>query len=130
MYGAAEYTPDVSNGIFFYGEKETVFVTDDRWVVVPKGRGQPHKVTQARADLVPAHMAAFLTAVRTRQGDSLCTTADAHLSTSTVQLGMIAYETGSKVSWNSVISQMVNSPTAARLLKRDYRSPWTHAYQS
>jgi predicted dehydrogenase len=129
MYGAAEYTPDVSNGIFFYGERETVFVTDDRWVVVPKGRGQAHKVTQARADLVPAHMAAFLTAVRTRQENSLCTTADAHLSASTVQLGMIAYETGSKVSWSAGSSQIDNNPVAAQLLKRDYRSPWRHPYQ-
>ena len=129
MYGAAEYTPDVSNGIFFYGEKETVFVTDDRWVVVPKGRGQSHKVTQARADLVPAHMAAFLTAVRTRQGDSLCNTADAQLSTATVQLGMIAYETGSKVNWNSATSQVDNNPAAVQPLKRDYRSPWRHPYR-
>jgi predicted dehydrogenase len=129
MYGAAEYTPEVSNGIFFYGEKETVFVTDDRWVVVSKGRGQQHKVTQARADMGPAHMAAFLTAVRTRQEpEHLCTPADAHLSTSTVQLAMIAYETGSKVTWNAATAQVENNPAAARLLKRDYREPWKHPH--
>ena len=37
MYGAAEYTPEVSNGIFFYGEEATLFVTDTRLVVIPKG---------------------------------------------------------------------------------------------
>ena len=130
MYGAAEFTPEVSNGIFFYGEKETVFVTDDRWVVVTKGRGQPHKVNQARADMGPAHMAAFLTAVRTRQEpEPLCTTAEAHLSTTAVQLAMIAYETSSKVTWNAATGQIENNPAAARLLKRDYRSPWKHPYQ-
>jgi predicted dehydrogenase len=129
MYGAAEYTPDVSNGIFIYGEKETVFVTDDRWVVVPKGRGQQHKVTQARADLVPAHMAAFLNAVRTRQAEALCTTADAHLSTATVQLAMLAYESSGKVNWNAANSQLEGNSGAAGLLKRDYRSPWKHPYQ-
>jgi predicted dehydrogenase len=130
MYGAAEYTPEVSNGIFFYGEKETVFVTDDRWVVVPKGRGQQHKVNQARADMGPAHMATFLTAVRTRQKpEPLCTAADAHLSTTAVQLAMIAYETGSKVNWNAATAQIENNPAAARLLKRDYRSPWKHPHQ-
>jgi predicted dehydrogenase len=130
MYGAAEYTPETSNGIFFYGEKETVFVSDNRWVVVPKGRGQQHKVTEARADMGTAHMAAFLTAVRTRQEpEPLCTPADSHLSTSTVQLAMIAYETGGKVTWNAAAAQIEDNPAAARLLKRDYRSPWKHPHQ-
>ena len=130
MYGAAEYTPEVSNGIFFYGEKETVFVTDDRWVVVPKGRGQQNKVNQAKADMGMAHMAAFLTAVRTRkEPEPLVTPADAHLSTSTVKLAMIAYESGSKVTWNAATAQIDDNPAAARLLKRDYRVPWKHPYQ-
>jgi len=130
MFGAAEYTPETSNGIFFYSEKETVFVTDDRWVVVPKGRGQQHKVNQARADMGTAHMAAFLTAVRTRQEpEPLCTPADAHLSTAAVKLAMIAYESASKVAWNAATAQIENNPAAARLLKREYRAPWKHPYQ-
>ena len=130
MYGAAEYTPEVSNGISFYGEKETVFVTDDRWVVVPKGRGQQNKVNQAKADMGMAHMAAFLTAVRTRkEAEPLVTPADAQLSTSTVKLAMIAYESGSKVTWNAATAQIEGNPAAARLLKRDYRAPWKHPYQ-
>ena len=130
MYGAAEYTPEVSNGIFFYGERETVFVTDDRWVVVPKGRGQQNKVNQAKADMGTAHMAAFLTAVRTRQEpEPLCTPADAHLSTSAVKLAMIAYESGGKVTWNAATAQIDDNPAASRLLKRDYRVPWKHPYQ-
>jgi predicted dehydrogenase len=129
MYGAAEFTPEVSNGIFFYGEKETVFVTDDRWVVVTRDRRQQHKVTEARADMGPAHMAAFLTAVRTRQEpEPLVTPADAHLSTSAVQLAMIAYESGSKVTWDSATAQIEGSPTADGLLKREYRAPWKHPH--
>lgn len=129
MYGAAEYTPDVSNGIFFYGEKETVFVSDNRWVVVPKGRGQQHKVHEARADTSTAHIAAFFTAVRTRkEPEPLCTPEDAHLSTSAVKLAMIAYETGSKVNWNAATQNIEGNPAAARLLKREYRAPWKHPY--
>ena len=130
MFGAAEYTPEVSNGIFFYGEKETVFVGDSRWVVVPKTRGQERKVNEARGgDPSTAHMAAFLAAVRTRNApESLCTPADAHHSTSTVQLAMIAYESGTPVTWNAATAQIENNPAAARLLKRDYREPWIHPY--
>ncbi len=131
MYGAAEFTPEVSNGIFFYGEKETVFVTDDRWVVVPKGRGQPHKVNSARADLMTGHMEAFLTAVRTRQtSDRLCPTTEGHRSSSTVQLAMTAYETGSKVSWNAATNQIEGNPAAAQLLKREYRTGWKHPHRA
>jgi predicted dehydrogenase len=130
MYGAAEFTPEVSNGIFFYGEKETVFVTDDRWVVVTKERGQPPKVTEARADMGAAQMAAFLTAVRTRQEpEPLVSPADAHLSTSTVQLAMMAYESGSKVTWNAATAEIEDNPAAAGLVKRDYRAPRKHPYQ-
>lgn len=131
MYGAAEYAPDVSNGVFFYGEKETVFVTDDRWIVVPKGRGQQHKVTRVQADTSQLHLVAFLTAVRTRQEpEPLVTPSDAHLTTSAVKLAMISYETGTKVLWNAGAGQIDNNPAAARLLKRDYRSPWKHPYQA
>jgi predicted dehydrogenase len=129
MYGAAEYTPAVSNGIFFYGEKETVFVTDDRWEVVAKDAKAPHKVTEARADMGPAHMAAFLTAVRTREPEPLVTPADAHLSTSAVQLAMIAYESGGKVTWDAATGQIEGAAAAAGLLKREYRAPWKHPYQ-
>jgi predicted dehydrogenase len=129
MYGAAEYMPEVSNGIFFYGEKETVFVADDRWVVVPKGRNATHKVNQARGDMSPAHMAAFLTAVRTRkEPEPLVTPADAHLSTSAVQLAMIAYETGGKVTWDAATGEIAGNPAAAGLLKREYRAPWKHPH--
>jgi predicted dehydrogenase len=129
MYGAAELTPEVSNGIFFYGEKETVFVTDDRWVVVTKDRSPRHKVTEARADMGPAHMAAFLNAVRTRQEpEPLVTPADAYLSTSAVQLAMIAYESGSNVTWDSAMGQIEGNPAAERLVKREYRAPWKHPH--
>lgn len=129
MYGAAEYTPETSNGIFFYGEDETVFVTDDRWVVIPKGRGKERKVTEARSDMGAAHMAAFLTAVRTREApEPLVTPTDAHRSTSAVQLAMLSYETGAKVTWNDETAQIEDNPDAAGLLKRDYRAPWKHPY--
>lgn len=130
MFGAVEFTPEVSNGIFFYGEKETVFVTDDRWVVVSKDRDQPNKVTAARSDMGPAHMADFLSAVRRREEPQpLVTPADAHLSTSAVQLAMLAYESGDKVVWNAQTAEIEDNRVATQLLKRDYRAPWEHPYQ-
>ena len=65
IWGAEEYTPKVANGIFFYGEKETIFVTDDRWEIIPRGKGKERQVREAKAEAEVLHMAEFLNAVRT-----------------------------------------------------------------
>ena len=39
---------------------------------------------------------------------------------------MIAYETGSKITWDAATEQIVGHPDAAKLLMRDYRAPWKH----
>jgi predicted dehydrogenase len=129
LWGAEEYTPDTNNGIFLYGEKGTVFVTDNRWVHIPKAKGAERKVTEVKADLGTLHMANFLDCVRSRQ-PAICTVADAHLSTSTVKLAMIAYETGARLTWDAKTEQIVGNPAAAKLLKRDYRAPHKHPYQA
>ncbi len=127
LWGAAEYSPETANGIFFYGEKETVFVTDDKWIIVPKGKNQEHKVIEVKTDMGGKNLAAFLESVRTRT-EPVSTPADAFLSTSTVQLAMISYETGTKVAWDAKAEQILDNPAASKLLKRDYRAPWKHPY--
>ena len=125
IWGAEEYTPEISNGIFFYGEKETIFVTDDRWVVIPRGRGKERKVTEVGSDAGTLHMAEFLQAVRDRKPPG-CSIEDAHLSTSAVKLAMISCDVGAKITWDPVSEQIVGNEAAAKLLKRDYRTPWQH----
>lgn len=127
IWGAEEFAPEVNNGIFLYGEKETVFVTDDRWITIPRGKGQERQVHEAKGDLGVLHMAEFLEAVRRRTQPG-CTTEDGYRSTAAVQLGAIAYETGSKVRWNG--QQIIENPAAARRLRRDYRAPWQHPGQA
>ncbi len=128
IWGAQEYTPEVSNGIFFYGEKGTVFVTDDRWVVIPKDKSKQREEHKAAADLGTAHMAEFLNAVRSRKPAG-CTIEDAFRSTATVKLAMIAYDVGAKVAWDEESRQIIDNPKAAALLKRPYRAPWKHPYE-
>ena len=125
IWGAEEYTPEVSNGIFFYGDKETVFVTDDRWVIIPRGKGKERKVNEVRSDAGQMHIAEFLEALRTRKSPS-CSTEEAHFSTTTVKLAMIAYDSGRKITWDAASEGIVGDTEAAKLLKRDYRAPWQH----
>jgi predicted dehydrogenase len=128
-WGSAEYRPEVSNGIFFYGEKETVFTTDDRWMTIPKGKDaepQVHRVG-GRDRMQARHVGEFFEAVRSRK-PAPCSIGDAHQSTTTVQLAMIAYQVGSQIEWDGQTEQIIGNAQANRLLKREYRAPWKHPY--
>ena len=128
IWGAAEYTPEVRNGIFLYGEKATVFATDSRWVIIPRERNaKREEIAVKGGSLGVRHMADFLNAVRTRTPPS-CVVQDAFRSTATVQLGMIAYHAESKIEWDMARETITNSPKAATYLMRPYRSPWKHPY--
>ena len=128
IWGAQEYTPETQNGIFFYGENGTIFVTDDRWILIPKEKGKEREEHKASADLGTAHMAEFLNAVRSRRQPG-CTIEDSFRSTATVKLAMIAYDVGAKVVWDEQSQRIVDNPKAAELLKRPYRAPWKHPYE-
>ncbi|MBW7992765.1 MAG: Gfo/Idh/MocA family oxidoreductase [Planctomycetes bacterium] len=127
IWGAQEYSPEVKNGIFFYGEKGTVFATDRTWIIIPKGKNKQPTVNEINSDMGPAHMADFLEAVHIRR-QPLCTTEEGHYSTTTVKLAMIAYETETKITWDRESQQIVGNREAAKLLQRKYRRPWKHPY--
>jgi len=127
IWGAEEYAPEVANGIFFYGEKETIFVTDDRWEVLPKGKDKTKQVNPVKANAGKLHMADFLNAVRTRQPPG-CLIEDAYQSTATVKLAMIAYDTGCRITWDAPQEQILDQPAAVKLLQREYRKPWKHPF--
>jgi hypothetical protein len=129
LWGAAEYAQDTSNGIFLFGEKATIFVTDDRWVVVPNTRGAQRQTNPVNADTSLLHVKNWLDAVRARKPASVLPE-DGFSSTTTVQLAMISYKTASRVVWDKQKEQIVNNPAAAKLLKREYRKPYRHPYQA
>ncbi len=129
IWGAEEYVPEISNGLFFYGEKETIFVTDDRWEILPRGRGKERQVQKAQADAGLLHMQEFLNAVRSRRQPG-CLIEDAYASTAAVKLAMIAYDTGARITWDADQEQIIGNPAGAQLLRREYRSPWKHPYRA
>jgi predicted dehydrogenase len=127
IWGAAEWAPEVNNGIFFYGEKETVFVSDNRWVAVPREKGKQRRVTDTQSDAGALHMGDFLDCVRTRR-TPVCQPEDAWWSTTAVQLAMISYRAGTAVNWDLGREKIVDNAKAAPLLKRAYRAPYIHPY--
>jgi len=129
LWGAAEWDPAINNGVLLYGEEATVFVSGQRWVVIPRNEPAKRQENTVSGDLGPLHMADFLQCVRTRQRPA-CTVEEGYRSTTTVQLGMIAYESNSVVRWDETAEQIVDNPAAAALLKRTYREPYVHPYRS
>ena len=127
IWGAAEFAPELSNGILFYGEEATVFVTDDHWVVVPNGSGE-RKTYQVTGDSGRKHVQNWLESVRGAKPPA-CRPDDGYLSTATVQLAMIAYKTQTRVVWDRQKEQIAANPAAAKLLKREYRAPYQHPYR-
>lgn len=128
IWGAEEYAPEVNNGLFFYGDQGTLFVTDNRLITIPKGKNKERQEQKIESNAGLAHMADFLDAVRTRRQPT-CLMEDAYRSTTTVQLAMISYESGSPVVWDEASEQILGNTPAAKLLKREYRAPWKHPYQ-
>jgi predicted dehydrogenase len=128
IFGSAEYTPETTNGMFFYGEKETVYLTDERYVVIPTTRGLERRTVEAKNDQQTEHVAEWLEAVRTR-GKVSCPPEDAYRSTAAVQLAMIAQKAGGRVDWDASTEHLLGNPKAAALVKREYRGPWVHPWK-
>ena len=73
------------------------------------------------------NMAEFINAAKRKDSSGISTTVeDAFASTTSVQLAMIAYETGSIVKWDNQAKTITDNPEAAALLKREYRGQWQH----
>jgi predicted dehydrogenase len=125
LWGAAELTPAFQNGIAFYGDKATVFVSDGGWLVQEPGKEPVPQPVEPKVDAAAAHMGDFLEAVRSRHA-ATCSPEDAFRSTATVQLAMIAYRTGTRVVWDEATQTVTGNPAAAALLRRAYRAPWVH----
>lgn len=129
LFGAAEVHPDEFLHVTLFGEKETIFITDRQWTVIPKAKGQDRQVHKAErnANVTKHHMANFFDAVRTR-GKVNDPLADACQSTDTVLLAMIALDVGRQITWDAGKMRITDDPAAAAMLKRAYRAPWTHPY--
>lgn len=127
LWGAVERDPEFSNGVTFFGEKETLFVTDNRWIVLPKGRNAQRRVTEVKSanELSQRHVTDWLTAVRAGRQPSVSPD-EAFRSTATVQLGMISYKTGRTIQWDMASEKILNDPAAQKLLARAYRAPYKH----
>jgi len=124
LWGTGDLNPQFNNGVFFYGEKATLFASDNKLVLMPAGKNQsPQEMDIPTPDMQEKHVADFINAVKVKDKKLLsCTTEDAWKSTTTVQLAMASYYTGSDVKWDAAARTVKNNSAAAELMARDYRA--------
>jgi predicted dehydrogenase len=129
MWGTGDLNPEFNNGVFFHGDKATVFVSDARFIIMPAGRNveRTDLSIPTGEGMLELHITDFLDAVKMEDpGRISCTVEDAFESTTAVQLATIAYFTGTTVKWDNRNKTIINNPQAAGLLKREYRGKWRH----
>lgn len=123
LWGVGDMDPRFNNGVFFHGEKGTLFVSDER-VIWKAGRDQPEEVLEIPTpDMQEKHLAEFITAVKTgNKGLISCDVEEGFRSTAAVQLAMIAYDTSSTVGWDASGNSLVGTEEVQRLMARPYRT--------
>ena len=128
LWGNGDVTGEFNNGIFFYGDKGTLFAEDSKVAIFPAGKNEQREdIPVPTEQMQENHVGNFLTAVRNKDKNLIsCTPEDAFKSTATVQLAMISYYTGSIVKWDQNKKEIIGNPEASALLKREYRGKYTH----
>lgn len=128
MWGNGDINPEFNNGIYFYGEKAIMFAQESKLVIFEGGRENKREdLMFPSPGMQETHVAAFLNSVRNKDRKSITVTPeDAFMSTATVQLAMIAFDTGSTVKWDLQKIDIQGNPEASKLLSRPYRARYAH----
>ena len=126
LWGSGELDTQYNNGIFFYGEKATIFANDRKIVVMPAGKNQTQEAMEiSTKGMQDNHVADFINAVKAKDKSIIsCPIEDAFKSTSTVQLAMISYYTDSLVKWDADKNTIAGNDKANMLLARPYRGDY------
>ncbi|MBR9997944.1 MAG: Gfo/Idh/MocA family oxidoreductase [Cyclobacteriaceae bacterium] len=123
LWGSGSLNTRYNNGIFFYGDRATLFADDRNVLIMPSGRDQEMKSMDIPTEgMQENHLSDFLNAVRKKDKNLIsCSVEDAFKSTATVQLAMISYYTGSEIKWDKQNLRITGSKEAAKLMARKYR---------
>ena len=128
LWGTGDVTKEFNNGIFFHGDKGSLFAEDSRVTVFPAGRDAQKEVLNIPTEMMQEkHVENFLNAVRAKDRNLInCMPEDAFQSTATVQLAMISYNTGSAIKWDQEKNEIIGNPESSKWIKREYRGNLRH----
>ena len=123
LWGPGDLNTQFNNGVFFYGEKATIYASDNKVVLMPSGRNQSQQeIDLPTPDMQELHVANFINAVRANDRNLVtCTVEDAFRSTTSVHLAMASYYTNTDVAWDKRNNTIPENDKAAGLMARPYR---------
>jgi predicted dehydrogenase len=125
----AEKTESV--GCYFYGTKGTFHMGWQKgWTFYPTGRGQKEiheepKLNEPDQQNIKELWVDFLDAIKTGRRP-VCDIELIHRSTNMSLLGMLSLKLGRSVQWDGEKETIVGDPDANKLLRREYRKPWSY----
>ncbi|MDA3867595.1 MAG: Gfo/Idh/MocA family oxidoreductase [Salinivirgaceae bacterium] len=128
LWGTGDPNKEFNNGIFFHGEKASLFTGDSKIILYPAGKdSKMEEISIPSVAMQENHVESFLNAVRAKDQSMINSTPeDAFQSTATVQLAMILHYTNSLVKWDAVKNEIVDNNAASLLMKRDYQGKYKH----
>jgi len=120
-----------SVGCYFYGTKGTFHMGWQKgWTFYPVGRGQKEiheepQLNEPDQQNIKEVWADFLDAIKTGRRP-VCDIELIHRSTNMSLLGMLSLKLGRSVQWDGENEKIIGDPDANKLLRREYRKPWTY----
>ena len=140
-WGYTSPTPDNVIGIYYYGEKATIFAGDTGWEIYPAGGGE--KISHGSVAFNPVSPASkenhskimvnlfneFANGVRNRSNQGITNRLnEAQKTTSMVIYGDMAFRVKSELKIDASTMNITNNQQASDLLKREYRPPYQHPF--
>ena len=124
LWGSGDLNTQFNNGVFFYGEKATLFASDRKLVMMPAGKDQEQETMEIKTEgMQEKHLADFIQAVKLKDKSKItCSVEDALQSTTTVHLAMMSYESGSEVNWDVESMNVQGNEKASKMMARSYRA--------
>jgi predicted dehydrogenase len=142
-YGNAA-DPEYPWAAIFYGDKGTLKASVNKYEFTPTGAKKPelsgtpvfeydkHPEDKTEPDLeqhvasaLRGHWRDFL-ARRADRGRPVSDIEEGHISTASCILANLSMQLKRSLAWDAARHEVVGDAEATKLLKRDYRSPWTH----
>jgi predicted dehydrogenase len=137
-WGYTSPTPEMDIGVFYYGEKGTIFAGDLGYAVYPakgekkiKGEIQfkPAENREVYAKMMGDMFAEFAQGVRKKSNAGITNTLEeAQKTTSCVIYGDMAYLAKANLVIDKATLDIKNNKAAQGMLKREYRAPYKHPH--
>ncbi len=134
--------PETDLGVFFYGDKATVFAGDQGWKVYSEDKskqqthgeirflwGQDDEFTSNYDTAFTGLFTNFAEGIRNRSNEHIINTLeDSEKTTACVLYGDMAYRSESNISIDTKSRDVIDNAKAAAYLQRTYRSPFKHPF--